>query len=265
MVFSKGARTAQKLLQECGLDDVTDIDLGDLLAYRGALLVEGKMHNADGRIIHGKKRSIIKVNSEIPYPGRKRFTIAHELGHFEMHRDYPIHNDSESLDWFSETLHKMKNGYQELEANEFASELLMPAELFKSETRYKKFTPDLLRSLAERFQTSITSVVFKCVELDIHPICVAFISNGVVQYWKKSEGFKFWVTDRNKMPPPDDSVAMEYIEAGYEPVYSKEESQQAISKSTWLEIPDNDEDEPFYEYCIPTKQYKTVLSIIWQD
>lgn len=265
MRFSKGARSAQRLLQECGLDEITDMELEDLVAYRGILLVEQRMHNADGRIVHGNKRSIIKVNSGIQYPGRRRFTIAHELGHFEMHRDYPIHNDSESLDWFSETLNKLKNGPQELEANEFASELLMPSQLFKQEARYKKFTPDLLRNIADRFKTSITSAAFKCVELNIHPICLFFISNGVVKYWKKSEGLKCWVTDRNRLPPPDDSVAMEYVEAGYEPIYTKEESQQEINKSTWFDVREDDEDDTFYEYCIPTKQYKTILSVVWQD
>lgn len=263
--FSKGALVARKLMFECGIDDVTTIDLEYLVAYRGVLLVEEKMHNADGRIIHGNKRSIIKINSDIQYLGRKRFTIAHELGHFEMHRDYPIHSDSKSLDWFDDALKKLQNGRQELEANEFASELLMPTELFKDEVRYKKFSPELLRHLADRFQTSITSAAFKCVEMNVHPLCLFFINNGVVKYWKKSTDLVCWVTDRKDMPPHEYSVAMEYIDAQYEPVYTKEESQQEISKSTWFDIRDEDEDETFYEYCIPTKLYKTILSVVWQD
>lgn len=263
--FSKGVLAARNLMLECGIDDVTTISLEDLVAYKGALLVEEKMHNADGRIIHGNRRSIIKVNSEIQYPGRKRFTIAHELGHLVMHRDYPIHSDTKSLDWFDSALKNLKTGFQELEANEFASELLMPADLFKCEVRYKKFTPDLLRNLAERFQTSITSVAFKCVEMNVHPICLFFISDGVIRYWKKSDSLKCWITDRNKMPPHEYTVATEYIDAGYEPVYTKDESQQEINKSAWFDVRDDDEDEAFYEYCIPTKQYKTILSVVWQD
>lgn len=264
-LFSSGALAARKLMQECGLDEIGASDLDDLIAYLGAFLVEKKMHNADGRIVHGTRRSIIKVNSSIQYPGRKRFTIAHEIGHLVMHKDYPIHSDSKSLDWFDSALKNLQSGRQELEANEFASELLMPAELFRCEVRFKKFTPNLLRHLADRFQTSITSVAFKCLEMNVHPICLFFISDGAVRYWKKSESFRHWIVDRNKMPPHEYSVAMEYIQAGYDPVYSKEESQQEISKSTWFEARNGDEDDTFFEYCIPTKQYKTILSVVWQD
>lgn len=151
------------------------------------------------------------------------------------------------------------------EANEFASELLMPTELFNCKVQYQKFNPDFLRHLADFFQTSITSVAFKCVDLNIHPICLFFISDGVVRYWKKSADFKHWITDRNQMPPHQYSVAMEYIDAGYEPIYTKEESQQEINKSTWFDLRDGDNNETFYEYCITTKQYKTILSVVWQD
>jgi Zn-dependent peptidase ImmA (M78 family) len=263
--YSKGASTARKILRDCGLDEISHSDLEYLVSYRGAILVEEEMHNADGRIIHGKNRSIIKINNKIKYIGRKRFTIAHELGHYEMHRDYPIHSDSKSLDWFDSALKNLKGGIQELEANEFASELLMPMEIFKNECRYKKFNPELLRRLAERFGTSITSVAFKCVELDIHPVCIFYIDRGKVKYWKRSDSLDEWVTDRYQMPPHRHSVASEYISAGYEYIYSRENLQQSIDKSLWFTHNQNDNSENYYEYCIPTKQYQTLLSIVWKD
>jgi hypothetical protein len=60
---------------------------------------------------------------------------------------------------------------------------------------------------------------------------------------------------------------MEYIKKDYIFVYSHEEKAQTIYKSTWFNLNDNDEEEDteFYEYCIPTKKYKTVLSVIWED
>jgi hypothetical protein len=45
-----------------------------------------------------------------------------------------------------------------------------------------------------------------------------------------------------------------------------EEKAQQISKSTWFNLNEyNDEDSVFYEYCIPSRRYKTILSIIWED
>lgn len=263
--MSKAIATARKILDECGIEDATEIPLELLVAGRGATLLETPMKNADGRIVHGKYRSIIKINSNIPYEGRKRFATAHELGHFELHKDYPIHNDSKSLDWFDDALKKLKTGKQEFEANEFATELLMPKSVFLKEAQYKPFSPDLLRNLAERFKTSITSVAYRYRECNLHPICLFFVSDGIVKYWKKSDDFKLWIPDCNKLPPPSDSVAMEYIENDYQQIYTREESQQDIFKSTWFDVKENQEDSPFYEYCITTTNYKTILSVVWED
>src|SRR5690606_18091190 len=153
------------LMFECGIEDPKDFPL-DLIVYgRGATLVEKPLSNSEGRIVFGKSRAIITVNSNISYEGKKRFVIAHELGHFEMHRNLvPVHHDNDAtLDYF-------KNGHQETEANEFASELLMPEQIFKRECNGRKFSPNLLRSLADKFQTSLTSVAYKYFELGDHPI-----------------------------------------------------------------------------------------------
>ena len=65
--------------------------------------------------------SLIVVNAA-DSPGRKRFTIAHELAHFELHREEGAlfaHRDAG------------QNGGIETEANIFASNLLMPEALVR--------------------------------------------------------------------------------------------------------------------------------------
>jgi hypothetical protein len=68
----------------------------------------------------------------------------------------------------------------------------------------------------------------------------------------------------NKIPPPDDSVALEYINADYDFIYTGTEKAQEISKSTWCVLNNYEKDTEFWEYCIPTKQYKTVISVVWE-
>lgn len=50
-------------------------------------------------------------------------------------------------------------------------------------------------------------------------------------------------------------------------IYRKEESKQQIWKATWFELKhwENDNDFKFYEYCIVTPRYNTVLSVVWED
>jgi Zn-dependent peptidase ImmA (M78 family) len=258
--MSKGKNAAQKLMSECGIDDPTEFPL-DLIVYgRGATLIEKPLNNSEGRIVFGKKKAIITVNSNIAYDGKRRFVIAHELGHFDMHRNLvPVHHDNDA------TLEYFKNGHQETEANEFASELLMPEHLFKKECAGKKFSPDLLRTLAERFQTSITSTAYNYFEHGDHPICLFYSHANKVKYWKRPEGYPHFINDRTKLPTPDDSVAAEFFNEQI--IYPKVQSKQQIWKSTWFELNDreNDNDFRFYEFCIVTPAYNTVLSIVWEE
>lgn len=258
---------AQQLLSSCGLDEITDLQMDLFIAGLDAIFIEEEMNNCDGKIIFGENKTLIKVNSKIRFEQRKRFAAAHEVGHLVMHNKMQLPDDTFSnFNIVAGMESALKTGRQELEANEFASELLMPEKIFLNEAAGKKFTPLLIKQLAERFNTSLTATVFRYLQFELHPLCLVFIENGRVKYWKKSDHLNVWLEDYNRVPPPADSVASEYIDAGYEYLYKLEEKAQVISKSTWFKMKEfNDEDSPFYEYCIPTKQYRTILSIIWED
>jgi Zn-dependent peptidase ImmA (M78 family) len=257
---------AQQLLENCGLDEITDLEMDLFVSGLDAILIEEELTNCDGKIIFGKSKSVIKVNSNIQFAERKRFVIAHEIGHLIMHRNMQLPDDIFSNFNVIAGMEKtLKNGRQELEANEFASELLMPEKLFLKEAKREKFSPIVIKQLAERFKTSLTATVFRYLQLALHPICLVFIENGKVRYWKKSDELKVWMGDYTRLSPPSDSVAAEYIQKNYDFVYKFEEKAQTISKSTWFNLGKYDEDTDFYEYCIPTKKYKTILSIIWED
>ncbi|NVK84839.1 MAG: ImmA/IrrE family metallo-endopeptidase [Cytophagia bacterium] len=262
----RGSARAKKLLADIGFDEVTDIDMEILVSGLGATLIEEPLLNADGKIIRGNSKTLIKVNSVIPYEAKRRFTIAHEIGHYLLHDKLEVHNEnSNTLNWFNDIETTFQRGIQEFEANDFASELLMPEVAFRKEIEGNYFSPDLFSHLSERFGTSITSTVYRILDLNIHPVLIVFIHDGKVRYWKKSPDLWCRVKDINKLPPPDDSVAREYIDAHYEFVYSGDEKQQSIYRSTWFELNEYQEDSEFFEYCIPTKQYKTIISVIWEN
>ncbi len=253
----KGVIAVNKMLKECGIVNITEVPLELLVAGRGPLIRYKEIKGADGRIVFGEKRNaIITINSKIEYEGKRRFTIAHELGHFEMHKNISVHNDDDL------TLNNFKYGNQEAEANQFAAELLMPEKLFKEECNRKKFSPDLLRQLSEKFNSSITSVAYRFLEIGNHPIFVFNSCNNKVRYWKKTEGYYLKVKDITNLAPPIDSVAAEFFNDGT--IYRKEDSAQEINKSTWFETGKYDNAESFFEYCIVTPKYNTVLSIVWQ-
>ena len=89
--------------------------------------------------------------------------------------------------------------------------------------------------------------------------------NNHIKYWKRPEGYPHYVNDRTKLSPPIDSVAAEYFNENK--IYRKDQSKQFVWKSTWFELKDweNADDFRFYEYCIITPKYDTVLSIVWEE
>jgi Zn-dependent peptidase ImmA (M78 family) len=264
---SKGSRKAKELLLEIGFEEITDIPMDIFVAGLGATLIEIPLKNSDGKIVRGNSKTLIKINSEIQFEERKRFTIAHEIGHFLLHSklELEVHNEnSNTLNWYNTALHQAKKGIQEWEANDFASELLMPEQLIRKETFKKKFSPELVKELSLKFKTSLTSTIYRLLSLDIYPLFVVFINKGVVRYWSKSNNFWVKIKDITKLPPPEDSVALEYVDAGYEYLYSGKDKTQQIYKSTWFELKDDEDDSDFFEYCIPTKQYETIISVVWE-
>lgn len=261
---NRGKNKAKEILEDIGYDEITTISNSDLVSGFGIILISKHLDNADGKIIRGKTRTIIKVNSSIPYPAKIRFTIAHELGHYFLHKKIEIHTDNEkTLNWFNFE-NQAKRGLEEYEANDFASELLMPEKIFLQFMEGKQFCPSLVKELSERFQTSLTSVIYRLISLDITSLLVVFITDGLVKYWRRSTDLRYWVKDITKLPPPNDSVAMEYIESDYQFIYSGTDKKQEIVKSTWFELKEDERDTEFFEYCIPIKSYKTIISIIWE-
>ena len=79
--------------------------------------------------------------------GRERFTLAHEVGHFVIR---------EALSGFVPVSQfKVDDPEEERLANEFASELLVPKFLLHQDLEQLGFAPDVLLSLAERYQVSL--------------------------------------------------------------------------------------------------------------
>jgi len=103
----------------------------------------------------------VAVNRQLR-PGRLRFTLAHEFGHLalrhherrfgDLARNLPRFRDPDDLAWEPPDL-------VEVEANQFAAELLMPAAMFR---RDWERNPSPGR-LAARYEVSIEAVRWRIV------------------------------------------------------------------------------------------------------
>lgn len=259
--MSKAIYAAHKLLDEFGLDDVINVDLSDLVYARGLLYREAPLSHCEGRIVFSPKgNAIITINSETQYLPRKRFSIAHELGHYELNH-HQVHYDNDA------TLDYYKNGHQETEANEFAAELLIPSSKFNSAIAGKPFSPKLLQELAVEFGTSISSVLYRYIDVGPQSVAAAFSHNGRVLFTKKSPLYHRRFIDLTKLSVPHYSVAEEWFQ---DHTRYREEDIQDVDLNVWFDMswsPEKDSRPiPFcHECCFISELYNTVLSVIWED
>ncbi len=91
-------------------------------------------------------------------PGRRRFTVAHEFGHYLLHRrKYPDGIHSSEADVDGRTKIEI-----EREANEFASWLLMPLDDFRKQVSPQdKPDFDALGNCADRYEVSLVAAILR--------------------------------------------------------------------------------------------------------
>ena len=88
--------------------------------------ISGVFFNKDGRLYIGVNKDHSKT--------RRRFTIAHELGHYMLHANEKLHlDDSSKFRETPDTFYRAEDitNKNETQANHFAAELLMPEELIE--------------------------------------------------------------------------------------------------------------------------------------
>lgn len=128
----------------------------------------------------------IIYNTAIKSPGRINFTLAHEFGHYLLHRaelgNGQINCSRQNmLDWDSEY------GRREAEANEFASYLLMPRNTFEQQIGKQKISLHLMQQVADRFNVSLTAALLKWLQLTSQRAMLVIGDNGFVKWARSSE------------------------------------------------------------------------------
>ena len=163
----------------------------------------------DGLLKANKSRSmwLILYNSAVRSEGRKRFTIAHEFGHYLLHR----HQQSEFQcgEDDIETGDRNKSNI-ETDADLFASTLLMPLDDFRKQVDGQSVSFGLLGHCADRYGVSLTAAALRWIEIaDKRAVLVASRDDHML--WAKSNesAFKsgaYFATRKRTIPVPRASL-----------------------------------------------------------
>ena len=147
---------ARSVREDWGLGNDPIPQLSELLEERGIKVLSLALENIDGlaaRVSRGSHMAarVIVVNKDA-WAERKRFTLAHELGHMVM--SHP--ND-------------MKEADCEKAAHRFAGAFLIPADILRAEMGSNRSSVSLgeLFALKERFGVSMQAIAYRCKDLGI--------------------------------------------------------------------------------------------------
>ena len=118
-------------------------------------------------LVHADGRAVIGVNT-LHHPNRQRFTIAHEIGHFLLHDFNEVHVDRAVVK-LRNRVSSRGDDSEEIEANRFAAEILMPEAFLSNDLDESTFIDlhddrSMLR-LARRYQVSVQAMTNRLVSL----------------------------------------------------------------------------------------------------
>ena len=124
--------------------------------YNITICEEDMEHDISGYIEKREKQWVIGVN-KYHSEQRKRFTLAHEYAHYILHR-HEIQDKHKDMALFRNN----EISLIEIEANNFAGELLIPREKF---VKYISNGIKKISDLADNFNVSISAIRYKAYKL----------------------------------------------------------------------------------------------------
>lgn len=250
-------RTAQQMIAYYSITSPDEIELELIAVDRGVFPQEICLRGSDARLVtsRGHKRGIASINSTIPEHGRKRFALAHELGHFELHRHHTPDWNCTERDFlrFGETQ------VQETEANVFAAELLMPEKLFRKDCIGMTPGFQCITKLAEVFTTSISSTVYRYVEIGNHPCALVCCRAGRIAWFRLSSDYRHRVQPVGTILHQNTAV-WEFLNSGKRPP----EKQELTLPEYWLQAGTFDSRTELYVHCLAMPRYDTIMVLLWE-
>jgi Zn-dependent peptidase ImmA (M78 family) len=177
--MTRAEERASQLLRELAIEappvpvDAIADQIGATISrepFRGG--ISGMLYRTEGR-------AVIGVNSAEPHT-RQRFTIAHEIGHFLLHEGRPLIIDRHVRIDRRDHSSSMGTKREEIEANAFAAELLMPDTMVHTHVQALMRNDDslpadrLVNRLAREFDVSAQAMEIRLGTLGyLSPLIVA--------------------------------------------------------------------------------------------
>lgn len=222
-------------------DPITQIQKANIKNFEGMLASN-----------HDQSEWMIVYSELLPSKGRIRFTKAHELGHYILHRrlrqEFMCSRD-DMLNWSDQ-------GDIEAEADTFASYFLMPLDDYRSQAN-GAISLDMFSHCANRYGVSLTAAILKWLSYTDEKAVLLMSNDGYINWASSSEpAFKsgaYLKTRDNVIPIPEGSLtANDGVSLHSEGV--------KVAANKWFSYSDSDAD--LTELKIYSEQYDSTLTLL---
>lgn len=239
-------------------DDEYKVDPKIIANAKQIVVIEKELDNCDGKLITYDGVDLIFVNKNLKEETSKKFTIAHELGHHEISKHRSVLKHGLCVSTFK--LNYNPSSFQEKEANDFASSLLMPKKLFQEYSDELEISGETIKKISEKFNVSLTAAALRYLKIGKIPICVIMVKNGRIEWAFCSDYFRLKYIEKGKLIRRE-SEGWKY----FNKKESFTEGPALIKASVWFWNDRNlKEDFYIYEDIIPLPAYKSLLIILWE-
>lgn len=176
-------------------DPITDIEAISIPRFEGMLAVND-----------AHTKWMVAYNDTLSSQGRIRFTKAHELGHYMLHKD-----QKEKFFCSKEDMLKWEGGNNiEAEADKFASHLLMPLDDFRKQMDVD-INFDSLSHCADRYGVSLTAAVLKWLSYTEEKAVLVVSKDGFMDWASSSDAAKnvgaYFKTRNNVIEIPNGTLS----------------------------------------------------------
>ena len=247
---------AQNLLEVLNVKAPADLrDLEVLAYYRDALVRYARLDGAEARLSVAGRRAIITVSDEVQNFHRRRFSIAHELGHLEMHR----YSSSISI-CTSQDLNQWDASAQNLEqeANAFAAAFLLPQSMFAPLCGLDDPSLDVVSQLANKFWTSLTATAIRYVRFCPEPVAIVYSQGGRIKWFVRSATFEelhVFIEKNVRLDPLSRAAHLREGKQTHPP--------KAVPVSAWLANGRHKDNAEIMEHSLFIEAYGAVLTLLW--
>jgi Zn-dependent peptidase ImmA (M78 family) len=162
---------AERVLRETGRAGEVPTDIEAVAEHLGARVIRERLdRDVSGLLLRDGDSVMIGVN-DLHAARRQRFTVAHEVAHLVLHKGRPLVLDRVRLN-FRDATSSAATDAEEIEANQFAAAILMPADLVINEARRLLKDPSetdasIVPLLAQGFDVSDQAMEYRLINLGL--------------------------------------------------------------------------------------------------